>query len=315
MLNKEKHYPQFPLYIPTKGRSQYMHTSRALSGMGIEHYLVVEKDQIPDYQEAIDRLGVLATIVELDTKFQDEYETLDDLGNTRSKGPGPARNFAWQHSIDNGFSHHWVMDDNIHWFYRYTDNKKVGCRSPALFRAMEDFSNRFKNVMMSGPNYMSFVPANYFFPPFVKNTRIYSCNFIRNDIPFRWRGRYNEDTILSLDIITSGNCTIQYNSFLQDKMVTQSLKGGNTEEFYHKEGEVEVTGEYAIGGTDAKSQMLQDVYPKYAKVVHKFGRTHHQVNYRQFQNPLIFRDDFIQPEGNDEYGMVLRDVDHYRNGW
>jgi len=34
--------------------------------------------------------------------------------------------------------------------------------------------------------------------PFVMNTRMYSIIFIRNDIPYRWRGRYNEDTILSL---------------------------------------------------------------------------------------------------------------------
>ena len=44
------------------------------------------------------------------------------------------------------------------------------------------------------------------------HSRIYSCNLIRTDIPYRWRGRYNEDTILSLDILRGGHCTLLFNA-------------------------------------------------------------------------------------------------------
>lgn len=70
-------------------------------------------------------------------------------------------------------------------------------------------------------------------PPYVANTKLYSCNLIRTDLPMRWRGRYNEDVILAIDILKAGWCTCQFNAFLQQKMVTQALPGGNTTELYN----------------------------------------------------------------------------------
>jgi len=43
---------------------------------------------------------------------------------------------------------------------------------------------------------------------------------IRNDVPYRWRGRYNEDTDLSLRMLKDRWCTIQFNAFLQGKAAT-----------------------------------------------------------------------------------------------
>ena len=91
---------------------------------------------------------------------------------------------------------------------------------------MEDFCERYTNVAMAGPNYFMFaVRKSKDTPPFYLNTRIYSCNLIRNDYPRRWRGRYNEDTILSLDMLEDGWCTILFNAFLQYKMVTPVKQG------------------------------------------------------------------------------------------
>jgi len=130
------------------------------------------------------------------------------------------------------------------------------------------------------------------------NTRIYSCNLIRNDVPLRWRGRYNEDTILSLDMLKADWCTILFKAFLQGKVRTQTLKGGNTEEFYAKEG------------TFAKSKMQAQVHPDVSRIVNKFGRVHHYVDYRPFKkNRLILRDDIVIPEGINNYGMRLAHVD------
>ena len=306
---------RFPLYIPTKGRYDYMHTAIALTAMNVKHRLIVEPQEVDLYMKSVRDKGLISEIVPLDMSFKEKYDTCDDLGLTRSVGPGAARNFAWQHSIDLGYSHHWVMDDNINWFYRFNHNLKTPCRSSAYFRVMEDFTLRYDNVAMSGPNYFMFVKRKDKLPPFVINTRIYSCNFIKNDLPFRWRGRYNEDTILSLDILKAGHCTIQFNTYLQEKLPTQTIKGGNTDEFYHAEGELKAGDRYADGGTDAKSQMLVDQHPDVAKVVHKFGRTHHQVSFKDFKQELHYRDNYVVPTGNNEYGMVLKEVDHYRFGY
>jgi hypothetical protein len=175
---------------------------------------------------------------------------------------------------------------------------------------MEEFVDRYTNIMMAGPNYRFFCPSNQKHPPFVLNTRIYSCNLIRNNCPFRWRGKYNEDTILSLDILKAGYCTVQFNAFLQSKLGTQTLAGGNTNEFYHKEFSDdpmnEKIGPYKIKGTINKSEMLVNVHPDVSRVVWKFNRWHHYVDYTSFKkNELEIRPDvdLSRMPVVDEFGM------------
>jgi hypothetical protein len=271
--------PRFPLYIPSKGRHAKRLTSDALTAMGVPHFLVVEPQEVDAYQRAT--RGTLATVLPLDMAYKSRYELCDDLGLTKSTGPGPARNFIWDHSIAAGHAWHWVMDDNIQRFDRLHHNSKIPCRSPAFWRAMEDFVLRYENVAMAGPNYAMFKPCREQSAPFITNTRIYSCNLIRNDLPFRWRGRYNEDTILSLDQLKAGWCTVQFNAFLQWKVWTQTIGGGNTAEFYAKEG------------TAPKSEMLKAVHPDVTKLVWKFGRHHHHCDYKRFKQPLLRKPDAV----------------------
>jgi hypothetical protein len=230
----------------------------------------------------------------LDKAYQRNYDTFDKLGLTKSVGPGAARNFAWDHSITIGAAWHWVMDDNIDHFYRLNRNLKVPAADGTIFRCMEDFCLRFTNVAMAGPDYEKFVYRKRANKPYILNTRIYSCNLIRNDIPFRWRGRYNEDTDLSLRMLKAGWCTVQFDAFLQGKICTQSVKGGNTAEFYAKEG------------TLPKSRMQVAMHPDVSKLVWKFGRWHHQVNYKPFQaNKLILKPGMQIDSGVNEYGMKI----------
>lgn len=287
--------PKFPLYIPSKGRHQYMMTSKHLTAMGIRHFVIVEPVEIDAYRQAA--RGLLADVIPLDMSYKDKYELCDNLGRTKSTGAGPARNFAWDHSIAAGHDWHWVLDDNIQGFFRFNRNLKMPCKAPSMWDAMEDFVLRYQRVAMAGPNYFMFVKRKTVLPPFVMNTRIYSCNLIRNDVPFRWRGRYNEDVILSLDMLKAGWCTIQFNAFLQGKLPTQTMRGGNSAEFYWKEG------------TLSKSQMLVDVHPDVSRVVYKFHRWHHHVDYTSFKaNRLIRHPDAVIPQGINNYGMVLCDT-------
>lgn len=297
-------FPQFPLYIPSKGRAQYMMTSKALTEMGVQHYVVVEPQEAAEYRAA--SKGLSCEILEMDMRYKEKYELCDNLGLTKSTGPGPARNFAWDHSISKGFTHHWVMDDNIMYFARLLSGERIRVTSSSFWAAMEDFVLRYKNVIMAGPNYSMFAFGAKRIPPFIINTRIYSCNLIKNDVAFRWRGRYNEDTIMSLDMLKAGWCTIQFNAFLQNKVVTQTLKGGNTAEFYHAEGVVKEGQSYSDTGTINKSKMVALVHPDMAKVVWKFNRWHHTVNYREFFKHKLIRRDNLDLKGSaDNYGMKL----------
>lgn len=283
--------PRFPLYIVSKGRAESRLTAKALEEIGVPFTIVVEESEFDEYAAVIDPVKVLV----LDPAYQRDYDTFDKLGDTKSKGPGPARNFVWDHAIDRGFAWHWVMDDNILEFYRLNHNLKIRVGDGAIFRAMEDFCLRYTNVAMAGPNYEMFTPRKVKVPPFVLNTRIYSCNLIRNDVPFRWRGRYNEDTDLSLRMLRAKWVTVQFNAFLQDKITTQKMRGGNTEEFYAREG------------TLPKSRMLVDMHPDVARLARRFGRDHHYVDYRPFRsNRLCRRSDAEIGQGVDNYGMELR---------
>jgi hypothetical protein len=298
--------PQFPLYIPSKGRSEYMITSKYLTYMGVKHNVVVEPSQMDDYRKAIKSMDLLATAVELDLSYKEKYELCDNHGLTKSTGPGPARNFAWDHSKSNGHKWHWVMDDNIRSFRRLNKNEKIKVTNGALFKAMEDFCLRYENVSMAGPNYNMFAPSRVKQPPFIMNTRIYSCNFIRNDVPFRWRGRYNEDTILSIDMLKAKWCTVQFNAFLQEKMQTQTVKGGNTDELYQVDDKPKNGEKYSKTGTIDKSKMMITTHPDISSIVHKFGRVHHHVDYRQFKkNKLIRKKDAEVSNGINNYGMQL----------
>lgn len=290
--------PNFPIYIVSKGRWESRLTSKALEAMGVPYYIVIEEQEFNQYASVIDKKKILI----IDKRYQEDYDTCDDLGFTKSKGPGAARNFAWDHSISNGFAWHWVMDDNIRGFYRLNQNLKIRVSDGTVLRCMEDFCLRYSNVAMAGPNYDFFVPRRIKQPPIILNTRIYSCNLIRNDTPYRWRGRYNEDTDLSLRMLKDGWCTIQFNAFLQKKVATQTLKGGNTDDFYSKEG------------TLPKSQMLVNLHPDVSRLVWKFNRWHHYVDYNSFKNIKLVKKENVEIKTQvDNYGMKLTNrKDHAR---
>jgi hypothetical protein len=282
--------PNFPLYIVSKGRWESRLTSKTLEAMHLPYHVVIEAQEYDQYAAVIAPQKLLV----LDPAYQRTYETCDTLGRTRSPGPGPARNFVWDHAAAARASWHWVMDDNIRWFYRLHRNKKYRVADGVVFRCMEDFVSRYANVAMAGPNYEKFAKRHDALPPFVLNTRIYSCNLIRTDLPYRWRGRYNEDTDLSLRMLKDGWCTIQFNAFLQGKIATQTMKGGCTTEFYAHEG------------TWPKSQMMVQLHPDVARLVWKFGRWHHQVDYRRFKTNRLRRCPGAACEtGVNDYGMRL----------
>lgn len=280
-----------PIYIVSKGRWQSRLTVKALDGMGVPYRVIIEAKEYDQYAAVIDPLRLLV----LPQRYLDEYDSCDSLGTTKSKGPGAARNFAWDHAISEGATWHWVMDDNLDAFHRLNRGLKLESDTGAIFAAAEDFVERYENIAISGLNYYSFVKATDAVPPYVLNTRIYSCLLIRNDIPYRWRARYNEDTDLSLRVLKDGWCTLQFNAFLCGKVTTQRMKGGNTADFYAQEG------------TMAKSQMLADLHPDVAKVVWRFNRWHHHVDYSPFKkNRLIRKSEAIIPQGVNNYGMTIK---------
>jgi len=288
----EQYQPRFPIYIVSKGRWKRNPTSRTLKQMNVPFYLVVEEQERDHYLNLVDESQLLV----LPRKYLEEYDRFWQDDDPRT-GPGPARNFSWDHAIETGHAWHWVMDDNLESFERLNHNMKVRCMTGTPFYVCEEFVLRYQNIGQAGLQYSIFCPSTDARPPIKLNTRIYSCCLIRNDLPYRWRGRYNEDTDLSLRMMKDGWCTVQFNQFLTGKRATQTMSGGNTKEFYDVEG------------TKKKSQILADMHPDVATVVWKFNRWHHHVNYKPFQkNKLALRADYQPAHGINNFGMELIDV-------
>lgn len=285
--------PRFPIYIPSKGRWESRLSAKCLSKLRIPFHIIIEEQEYENYRAVID--PSFGTILILDKSYQDNYDAFSNLGVRESKGSGPARNFAWDHAVKSGAEWHWCMDDNIQYFFRMNQNRKNLVRDGTILRCMEDFVLRYENIGMAGPQYDYFAPRKKKHAPLILNTRIYSCNLIRNDIPFRWRGRYNEDTDLSIRILKAGWCTVLFNAFLQKKITTGKMKGGNSL-IYSK-------------GTRAKSQMLADMHPDIVKVVWRYNRWHHQADYNSFKwLKLKFKPGIEIKSGVDNFGMQLQEI-------
>jgi hypothetical protein len=257
--------PRYPIYVISKGRWKSRLTVKALVRCRVPHRVVIEPQEYPQYAAVIDP----ATILVL---------PFSNLG----LGSIPARNWVWDHAAAAGHARHWILDDNIGGFRRYHHGRRVRVADGSPFYWVEQFADRYVNLALAGMQYNGFGAGVAYTggrnPPVAFNTRIYSCILIQNDIPFRWRGRYNEDTDLSLRALKAGWCTALFYAFLCDKAATMTMRGGNTDDLYAGDGRLQM----------ALSLVAQ--HPDCVRVTRKWGRWQHLVDYRPFKrNRLVFR--------------------------
>lgn len=276
--------PEYPVYIVSKGRWESRLTSKVLERMAVPYRIVVEPQELEQYSAVIDPSRILVL-------------PFSNLG----LGSVPARNWIWEHSRSLGAERHWILDDNIHWFARLHDNKKILVDSGTCFRIVEEFVDRYENIALAGLQYEMFLPALQKNKPYQFNTRIYSCILIKNDIPYRWRGRYNEDTDLSLRVLKDGWVTFLIQQFMCRKITTMHMKGGNTESLYKLDD---------ADGRLLMAQSLQRQHPDVVKITRKWGRWQHQVNYKPFRaNRPIRKPGVDVPPGTNEFGLALVETD------
>lgn len=269
--------PKYPIYIISKGRWESRLTSKALEAANMPYHIVIEPQEYDNYAAVINPEKIYTL-------------PFSNIG----QGSIPARNWVWEHSIEQRAKRHWILDDNIYSFIRMNRNKCYRIISGNMFRAAEDFIDRYTNVPLAGFEYEMFMTRKKKHQPFALNRRIYSCILIDNNLSHRWRGKYNEDTDLSLRVLKDGLCTILFYTFLAHKVATQRMAGGNTNALYQDDGRLKM------------AQSLVAQHPDVTRIVWKYGRWQHKVDYSRFKhNRLIKRDDFIMPTGNNEYGMKL----------
>ena len=271
--------PKYPVYIVSKGRWESRLTSKYLEWMNVPYHIVVEPQEYDNYAAVINPSKILAM----------------PEGNL-GFGSVPARNFAWEHSLSAGATSHWCMDDNIRGFSRLNHNERVLVATGTIFRAAEDFVDRYENIALAGFTHrFSGGGSRRKKPPFKLNMAVYSCMLIKNNIPFRWRGKYNEDSDISIRVLNAGWCTLIFNAFIANKPTTMTMKGGNTDEIHAGDGMLK------------RAQYLHEEFPNIAKVAWRFGRWQHVVSYKSFKdNKLIKKEGLITVKRINNYGMVLK---------
>lgn len=274
--------PRYPIYVPSKGRYESGHTARFLLNDQVSFYLVVEQPEADEYAK---RYGAEHILV---LPFQ-------DLGSVI-----PARNWIKDHATAAGFKRHWQLDDNIRRIaYRYK-RERITCNAGNALAAVEDFVDRYENIAIAGLNYEMFVPTHNDAKPFNLNHHVYSCSLVLNSLPQRWRGRYNEDTDICLQVLAAGWCTVLINVFLITKIRTMVVKGGNT-------------GMYQGDGRLEMARSLERMWPVIVKTTRKFNRPQHHVNWEKFDTPLKRRSDITISQQANDYGLELVQLCEVKN--
>jgi hypothetical protein len=246
---------KYPVYIISKGRHDRAFTADYFVKDNIDFKIVVEPQEADLYRQ----------------KYGNKVAVLpfSNLG----MGSTPARNWCWEDSIKNGHERHWIFDDNIRGMYRLHKGKRIHCNCKWGLYVVEQFTDRYINIGLSGFNYTMFVTDKTKYPYYL-NTHLYSALLIKNDMPYKWRLKYNEDTDLNLQVLTNKLCIVAFNAINVHKMRTMTMKGGNSSQLYKDDGRLKM------------ARTLEAMWPKYVKVVYKFGRPQHSVNWKVFTHKL-----------------------------
>lgn len=287
---------KYPIFIISYNRPKNHITARKLAEYEIYHYIVLHKEQIPEYlKNFTNEMKKFTTILEFDDVYKLKYETCDNIPHSiKNAGSGAERNFAWDYSknVLNSNSH-WLLDDNMYFSYISGIKNNIYARNCCdkikfneLFNKAEDFFDKYENLLMIELAQRDFI-VNKLKYSYVLNTRCFSCNLIYNDMPIRWRGRYNEDVILSFDIMQAGYCIASYKGgVLKNKISTRRARGGN-----HSVEKGDINSIYSDGvdykmSSLDKTNLLLKVYPEYFKQVIKYGRIHHEYNRKIIKDKL-----------------------------
>jgi hypothetical protein len=267
---RKRSFPRYPIYIPTRGRSSTPFTIRILLRDDVPFLAVVVPSEAAEYERVVgaDRLLVLPS---------DDYVLRD------------SRNWIKEHATEAGHARHWQIDDNINEFRRLYRSRRVPCSAALALRACEDFTDRYDQVAISGLNYTMFVAPGCKIP-FNVNVHVYSCTLVNNEIPYRWRLIYNDDTDMCLQVLADGWNTILLNAFMAHKIRTMVIRGGNTDVLYQGDGRLRM------------ARALARVWPGVVTVDRRYGRPQHVVDWKRFDAPLRPRD---MAAGPGDYGMQL----------
>lgn len=258
--------PVYPVYVPSKGRSDRFLSGKTFARDGVPFRVVVEPTEVGSYAAVVGEENVLS---------------LPESG----RGLVYSRNWIKDHSISEGHERHWQFDDDIRRFWRMHLGRRLPCSASVAIAAAEDFTDRYSNVALTSFNSSFFVTVTkgtcrQKWAPFYRNSRCYTCFLVNNDLPNRWRFRYNEDTDMSLQVLADGWCTVLLNAFLTETPTTMTAGGGQMVDAYQGDGRLRMARD------------LERVWPGVVSVRRRFKRPTHAIrgDWTMFDTSLVRSD-------------------------
>jgi len=230
---------QYPIYIPSKQRSECVLTAKILSKEGIKFFVVIEPQDYADYAKVF---------------HKDQLLVMDE----NNKGISYVRSWIKKHSLSNTNSYHWQADDNIASFKIRRGGKNIDTKAMPLFSEMEQFVGAHLNIGIAGMKHQMFAFAAS--SDISINKICYSCVLVNNQVAADWRPDVIEDTDYTLQVLSRGFCSVVFNRLIMAKVASMKMKGGNTDTTYAGDGRLK------------RAQGLQKYWPNQFKIREKYGK-------------------------------------------
>lgn len=207
---------EFPIYVPSKGRSNISKTTKLLDEAALNYFIVVEPQDEADYKLNYNKNSILVI-------------------PENNMGIAYVRSFCKSDSIKRGAKYHFQLDDNINnILLKDTDEKyKRHCICKTI-NTMSDIVTQYKNI--GGVGLASDVFKFGYKYPFKLNKNIYSFCIFNNSTSSNWEKDIVEDTDYALQMLFNGYVTVLLMDIVIKKETTMKLKGGNTEISYSNNG-------------------------------------------------------------------------------
>lgn len=273
------------IYIISKGRPQCKtaQTLKQMNYSGPWFIVCGTNDQTVDQYIANwgkDRILVFDWHEEVKTS-----DLLDNFGVEKmSSGAVPVRNATRKISQQRGELRHWQFDDDYSGFYKVNKDLSKNYR----IRDGKEFEYELNRLATYAHEAhltnIGFCLGHEAFPSSAReiSRRVFNAHNMPTDekLFMKWRGRMNDDLINALEVYHTGKFEMSFKYLSLILKPTQAEKGGNTDI-------------YQLSGTVRKTAYAVLIDPAATKLVIKFGRYHHSVDWQRIA-PKLIRDTYAK---------------------
>ena len=211
---------EYPLCILSFNRAdENGKTHKLLTKLGLNHYLFIEPSQKKMYENWMVHHYCKLII------YPENFSMM-------SMGGTPGRNYILDWAQQQGYDRVWMLDDNIKEYRRLQFGTKNIIQSSEIFTHIERYIKRFNNIGGVAHNFAPFIVEGDKRPCIIENCKIYSSMCLLTNPDIRFRYKYNEDVLISMEYIEKGYTTLCFNSVLYSKNTSGLDQGGNTTSIY-----------------------------------------------------------------------------------